>query len=68
MVWFIYREEYYDKHAPRDGAELIIAKQRNGPLCTVPLSFDGRLSRFKEPSFDDLTVKQANERIRSWQG
>ena len=48
MVWFLYREEYYDKNAPKGETELIIAKQRNGPICTVPLMFDGRLSRFSE--------------------
>ena len=48
MVWFLYRGEYYDDNAPKGETELIIAKQRNGPICTIPLMFDGRLSKFTE--------------------
>lgn len=45
-VWFLYRPKYYDKDA-EDDAELIIAKQRNGPTCTVMLGFDGPSMTFK---------------------
>lgn len=58
MVWFLYREDYYSDTAAKGVSELIIAKQRNGPLCTVPLSFDGRLSRFDE--------RIEREEFRNW--
>ena len=50
MVWFAYREAYYDDQADPEAAELIIAKQRRGPLGTVDLRFLGKYSRFLEPS------------------
>lgn len=48
VVLLIHREEYYhpDKEEVKGLAELIIAKQRNGPVGTVELSFDRRLTRF----------------------
>jgi replicative DNA helicase len=45
-VMFIYREGYYDKEANNE-VEIIIAKQRNGPTCTVMLAFDGPTTTFK---------------------
>lgn len=47
-VWFVYREDYYDKQATRGEAELILGKQRNGATGTVELQFDGPSMRFFE--------------------
>lgn len=48
-IWFIYRDEVYNEKSKDKGiAEIIIRKQRNGPIGTVRLSFDGERSRFKD--------------------
>jgi replicative DNA helicase len=47
-VLFLYREHVYNAAADAGAAELIISKQRNGPLGTVRLRFDGTCARFTE--------------------
>ena len=47
IVAFIYRDEVYDEDSPDAGvAELIVAKQRNGPVGTVKMQWEGRFARF----------------------
>ena len=47
IVMFLYRDEYYNKDSPSKGiTEVIIAKQRNGPIGTVELVWMGDLCRF----------------------
>lgn len=47
LVMFLYRDEYYNKDTEMPGtAECIIAKQRNGPVGTVPLAWIGKFSKF----------------------
>jgi replicative DNA helicase len=46
-ICFIYRDDYYNKEtADRNIAELIVAKQRNGPTDTVKVRFDSQYTRF----------------------
>ncbi|HET8668588.1 MAG TPA: DnaB-like helicase C-terminal domain-containing protein, partial [Terriglobales bacterium] len=58
-VMFIFREEVYKKDDPSlEGlAELIIAKQRNGPIGTVKLAFLKSSTRFEnymaEPGMEE---------------
>ena len=48
VILFIYREEVYspEKEEAKGRAEVIIGKQRNGPIGVVPLTFLGRYTRF----------------------
>ena len=39
VVMFLHREAYYDKDADRNIGEVIVSKQRNGPLGTVKLAW-----------------------------
>ncbi|MHB8172132.1 MAG: replicative DNA helicase [Thermincolia bacterium] len=51
MVWFLYRDEYYKKNSNDKGlAELIIAKQRDGPTGTVKLKWFEQFTRFENLS------------------
>jgi len=48
VIAFIYRDEVYDPETPRKGiADIIIAKQRNGPIGDLPLTFLGEYTRFE---------------------
>ena len=48
VIVFIYRDEVYDEESPDKGtAEIIIGKQRNGPIGMVRLSFLGQYTRFE---------------------
>lgn len=47
MVMFIYRDDYYNENSNKKGiAELIIAKQRNGPTGKVLVRFASSYTRF----------------------
>jgi replicative DNA helicase len=53
VIAFIFREVVYDDKADERVAEVIVAKQRNGPIGTVRLAF------FKEYTrFEDLTERE----------
>ena len=47
LVMFLYRDEYYEPDSDKKGeAEVIIAKQRNGPIGTVTLNWHANTTRF----------------------
>lgn len=47
IVMFIYRDEYYNQESEKKGiAEVIIAKQRNGPVGTIELGFFREYTKF----------------------
>jgi len=48
VIFFIYRDEVYDDESTDKGtAEIIIGKQRNGPIGKVKLAFVGEFTRFE---------------------
>ena len=48
LILFVYRDEVYNEDSPDKGiAEIIIGKQRNGPLGVVRLTFLGKYTRFE---------------------
>lgn len=49
LIMFLYRDEVYYPDSDQKGmAELIIGKQRSGPLGTINLKFEGQYSRFQD--------------------
>jgi replicative DNA helicase len=47
VIMFIYRDDYYNKESKEPGvAEIVVGKQRNGPVGTVKLTFLKPLTRF----------------------
>ena len=47
LIMFIYRDEYYNSESERKGiADIIVAKNRNGPVGTVELGFLKELTKF----------------------
>lgn len=47
VVMFLYRDDYYNKETEKPGiAEVIIAKQRNGPVGTIELAWKADLTKF----------------------
>ncbi len=57
VVMFIYRDEYYNPDTDRPGiADIIIAKQRNGPVGNIQLIFRNNITRFINPLDTKITV------------
>ena len=53
VIMFIYRDEVYHEDSPDRGvAEIIIGKQRNGPIGTCKLAFRGEFTRFENLARD----------------
>lgn len=50
IITFVYRDEVYNPDNPDNQglAELIIGKQRNGPIGTVHMAFIGKYTRFED--------------------
>lgn len=52
VIMFIYRDDVYNENSEDKGmAEIIIAKQRNGPIGKVRLTFLGQFTRFENHTF-----------------
>lgn len=56
VITFIYRDEVYNEDSPQKGtAEILIRKQRNGPIGMARLTFLGKYTRFENfvSNFDE---------------
>ena len=64
VVLMAYRDEYYTPESSYKGlAEILIRKQRMGPLGTVYLRFEGQFSRFSDAMESDLAIAaQTNQK------
>jgi replicative DNA helicase len=52
LICFIYRDEVYNEDSPDKGvAEIIIAKQRNGPIGRARVAFLGQYTKFEDLAF-----------------
>ena len=61
LILFIYRDEVYDEESKHKGkAEIIIGKQRNGPIGSVDLAFLGRYARFADYTSVDYSGEFAD--------
>ena len=63
VIAFIYRDEVYNsKSADKGVAEVIVAKQRNGPIDTVQLAFLNEYTRFEDlAKRDEFFYEEADE-------
>ena len=61
VIGFLYRPIVYDKNAEERAAEIIIAKQRNGPIGTVPLTFMSEYTRFENRAEDDVSFGEVDD-------
>ena len=58
VIAFIYRDEVYNPHNPENKniAEIIIAKQRNGPTGSFKLTFQKEITRFRD-YMEDISLE-----------
>ena len=60
VVAFIYRDEVYDADTAKAGiAEILIRKQRNGPIGDVELAFLKEYTRFENLAHHDVELEPA---------
>jgi replicative DNA helicase len=62
VIAFIYRDEVYNSKSSDKGvAEIIVAKQRNGPIGTVNLAFLNEYTRFEDLAEREQYYEEAEE-------
>jgi replicative DNA helicase len=64
VILFLYRGFVYDpKNVDERDAEVIIGKQRNGPIGTVPLTFFAEYTRFENRAEDEVSFGEEVDEI-----
>jgi len=63
VIMFLYRPCVYDKNADERTAEVIIGKQRNGPIGRVPLVFFSEYTRFESHADEEVSFGDEVEEI-----
>lgn len=61
VIAFLYRPVVYDKTAEERAAEVIIAKQRNGPVGTVNLTFMSEYTRFENRAEEEVSFPETED-------
>jgi replicative DNA helicase len=61
VIAFLYRPIVYDKNAEERAAEVIIAKQRNGPIGTVNLTFMPEYTRFENRTEEEVSFGELED-------
>jgi replicative DNA helicase len=61
VIAFLYRPIVYDRTAGERDAEVIIGKQRNGPIGIVPLTFMSEYTRFENRAEEEVSFGEADE-------
>ena len=62
VVMFLYRDDYYNKDSPdKNIAELIVAKQRNGPIGTVNLVWLPDFTKFVNMSREEQMKRRSSD-------
>jgi replicative DNA helicase len=65
LILFLYRDEVYDSNSEAKGtAEVIIAKQRSGPIGMVRLTFQSRYARFDNYAGEPISSGRSRPRSK----
>jgi replicative DNA helicase len=57
VILFLYRDRYYDKESQNHSLELIISKNRNGPVGTIAVNYNEHTGKIEEQSEPFLAVE-----------
>lgn len=67
VITFLHRDDYYDADAAKKGIiEIILAKQRNGPVGTVELVFLKQYGKFVDLDYGHEPPKRETDTRRQW--
>jgi len=61
VILFLYRPWVYDKAAEERAAEVIVGKQRNGPIGNVEVTFMSEFTRFEDRAEEELSFGDMDE-------